>query len=265
MRKSQKNFSLIELLVVIAVIAVLASILIPSMVFAREYARKAACINNQSQIIRIILSYANESNKDVTGVTENYKQWYAKLIVANGGKYKKSNFESGSACPINDADLEKDALSQGTRVLFRCPADFTKGTVSYARNDAAQGWTLKKGDGRDKPRLVNSRLSVLRRPSNLIMTGERWSDDHIPGTHEDQEITNAFHLRTWREGKSEGGDNTVDEYSSRHRGTAPVAYMDGHVVAGPFLNTVQGKNISNVKGWWETANGHWSDDPALKN
>lgn len=58
----KKGFTLIELLVVIAIIALLVSILVPTLGRARELARQAACMANLSAIGKSIVMYAGTTS-----------------------------------------------------------------------------------------------------------------------------------------------------------------------------------------------------------
>src|SRR5512140_676551 len=59
--RKRKGFTLIELLVVVAIIALLISILLPSLARAREIAKRAVCASNLSSIGKAIKVYSNEN------------------------------------------------------------------------------------------------------------------------------------------------------------------------------------------------------------
>jgi prepilin-type N-terminal cleavage/methylation domain-containing protein/prepilin-type processing-associated H-X9-DG protein len=58
----RKGFTLIELLVVIAIIAILAAILFPVFVNAREKARQTSCLSNMSQLGKSFKMYLDDNN-----------------------------------------------------------------------------------------------------------------------------------------------------------------------------------------------------------
>lgn len=57
-----KKFTLIELLIVIAIIALLLTLLLPSLSKAREHGRKAVCLSNLKQIYTASQLYAKNNN-----------------------------------------------------------------------------------------------------------------------------------------------------------------------------------------------------------
>jgi prepilin-type N-terminal cleavage/methylation domain-containing protein len=62
----RKGFTLIELLVVVAIIAMLVSILLPSLRQAQEAARNSVCLANESGVYKAWMLYAEDWNGDCT-------------------------------------------------------------------------------------------------------------------------------------------------------------------------------------------------------
>ena len=60
MRKTA--FTLIELLIVLAIVAILAAILMPTFLSAREQARKATCVSNMRQLGMALIIYAQDND-----------------------------------------------------------------------------------------------------------------------------------------------------------------------------------------------------------
>lgn len=93
MRRRAPGFTLIELLVVIAIVALLISILLPSLGAARDSARSTVCLSNLRQLALGWTMYADD-NKDISvphkpprlaGATANPDNWFE---VGNGKKYR---------------------------------------------------------------------------------------------------------------------------------------------------------------------------------
>lgn len=64
-RSKKRAFTLIELLVVVAIIALLISILLPSLQGAREQAKRAKCLANMKSIAQASVAYASEDQREL--------------------------------------------------------------------------------------------------------------------------------------------------------------------------------------------------------
>ncbi len=137
-KEKTKGFTLIELLVVIAIIALLLSIILPSLKAAKELASGAVCVSNQRQLVLAWTSYSNDNNEMLVGGSNYYRTsiWpYATPYrwVEYPLRTDKDNPETTT--PANDpTELSLETRQNGIRAgrlfpytqdvdLYHCPGD----------------------------------------------------------------------------------------------------------------------------------------------
>lgn len=196
-----RGFSLIELLVTVAIIALLLTILLPSLAGARRASRAIACAANLRTIGQAVVHYQND-NRDY---------------------FPLSSHTSGS---LAEPGIWLQSLLDGELLgkVKTCPSDeFRAGKLtSYATNDYLEpltagidfnpltGQTLPGGRKR-----ALTRITLIPRPSDTIYAVEAAGEgtvDHI-------------HAVGW----TTAAQVAAAIATVRHDGGANYLYVDGHV------------------------------------
>jgi len=143
-----RAFTLIELLVVVAIIALLISILLPSLARAREQAKKTVCLSNLKNIGTSTAAYAEDDDRNMImplhslHVRDGNKYWLKRAVMwwAWGGANATEPFDSNDGTVMLDWTDNKNRFGAKARPLtnfmypdiednaynlnaFRCPSD----------------------------------------------------------------------------------------------------------------------------------------------
>lgn len=111
MKKQKHQFTLIELLVVISIIAILASMLLPSLNKAREKAKSVKCVNNLKQCGLGFTMYISDYDSYILKVdrTAAARRYWARIIFDYTTKRSKQLF----FCPSQPKQVFDDNMTYG--------------------------------------------------------------------------------------------------------------------------------------------------------
>ncbi|MCD4823176.1 MAG: type II secretion system GspH family protein [Phycisphaerae bacterium] len=144
-RKPLHGFTLIELLVVIAIISLLASILLPSLRRAKEFAKRTVCLSQQRGVILAQGNYANDNKRKIK------IGYYSSHIVANYYVKAHGNF-------VLHGVLHEQGYLADPESLY-CPSTKTTGGFAYDHHEPGT-WNHNPWDG------LAPRASLAPRPAS---------------------------------------------------------------------------------------------------
>jgi len=106
--KKIRAFTLIELLVVIAIIALLVSIIVPSLGKAKHYARRTMCQSNVRQLTLGFLIYCDTNNNKFPLNTLGYWYWDLGYLTTDALMEQAGAMRETFFCPSNNKKADDD-------------------------------------------------------------------------------------------------------------------------------------------------------------
>jgi prepilin-type processing-associated H-X9-DG protein/prepilin-type N-terminal cleavage/methylation domain-containing protein len=224
--------TLIEVLVTMSVIAVLASLVVPKLAGARAGAMAVMCKSNLNQVVRANLYYADENDgyhcpgainlKPKPGVQANLHRWFgtrsttAEAFDPRGGALTPYLGEDGAIrqCPSFQAEE-----------VARRGEGFERACGGYAYNNAFVGRQVRQRASGAYELLrddAGAAVHVVRRPAETAMFADAAFAENT--LVEYSFIEPRFH-------PSYPAFRADPSTHFRHRGSANIGWVDGHVDA----------------------------------
>jgi prepilin-type N-terminal cleavage/methylation domain-containing protein/prepilin-type processing-associated H-X9-DG protein len=241
----RKGFTLIELLVVIAIIALLLSIIMPSLRAAKELASGAVCMNNQKQLCLAWTSYYNDYNGLLVGGSNYYSgnrstpyRWVEYPMDDNGNvvaeaqyslQTRKNGIRRGKLYPYTQSDD-----------LYHCPGDrnHTKPEPSaiyrsYAITGLMNGEDFVSRYNNDINRPIEVHRTVSALGGKTLYCVSKFSEIKAPGNkyvfvEEDVTVKNQRVNAGGFVLLGGGNFNWWDWPAFYHNDTSTIGFSDGH-------------------------------------
>jgi prepilin-type N-terminal cleavage/methylation domain-containing protein/prepilin-type processing-associated H-X9-DG protein len=259
--KAYKAFSIIELLVVISVIAILMAILVPALNISRSQAKQIVCKNNLQQLIMANSSYANDNSgyfvpAALDILTTNKHRWYGTRGDTN------SPFDTTKGPLASYLAHKTVGCPQKPRFTKQKPsqasfADYEEGCGGYGYNMIYLGSKIWIDGYEDQNCKSTANSSEVRRPTETLVFADTAMAKLIGGGEYCIEYSFAEPRYFVIKGNPDTGSwNPSPSIHFRHRRTASVGWVDGHI-SSEKMAKYNGTNSDGSKpakfnvGWFE--------------
>lgn len=241
--KKKNVFSLIELLLVVAIIAILAALLIPTLLKSRDSANSAACANNLNQLGKALGQYQTTYIRGgfIPGHWSG-KSSLERLLLASIGQ-NESEFDPNSddydfeiwACPSDSTDYEGD---WNRSYSYNATQSLSRDTNEFNDEGALSGTWNKNVNG--------ARSSFVNNASGIIYLADFWDDSSYIGQRS-----------TFLISKDKQEENMDQKTTYRmHDRQANYLFLDGHVKKYKPEDTEK-RNGSHPISLW--ADSNWQE------
>jgi prepilin-type N-terminal cleavage/methylation domain-containing protein/prepilin-type processing-associated H-X9-DG protein len=219
------GFTLLELLVVIAIVAVLATLLVPALVKAREQGRSSVCKNNMRQLSLAMIQYADDDADylpwpgDVDrnwepdwmfgGQTDTFSDQPAKWESKSFGFHAESGSVFTYATGLPRVLPHRDDIG-GTFRIYRCPSAGPLGEalrVNFSMNEE-----LDPTSDLSRTNAAGVRLAYVINPTQKILLV---NEDPV----------------TMKNASFKPGGAALNGDFIQHEGRVNVGFIDGHLEA----------------------------------
>ena len=244
-RGRRSGFTLIELLVVIAIIALLLSILMPSLNKVKEMGRQLACANNLKQGMLAIRMYSNDYQGRLPGAYPHY--WYKLINPYSGHNIQFSKGNTSGAVTTGDSEYELEA---GFGVGWsRCPSAKKDAIRTYAANYPT---VLRHEPGYYAN--INKSANLDKIPGKVFILGDHYGKDWGHGADYTAPAI-IFHPQGWQFDEDWNGNG--DDDTSTSTGYGPYnGWYPWHLKAGNMGhadNSVRPLKLTEWEDVWITA------------
>jgi prepilin-type N-terminal cleavage/methylation domain-containing protein len=265
--KRRKAFTLIELLVVIAIIALLLSILMPSLQKVKKQAQAVVDRSNIKQLYLALSMYTEDhDNRIWTGFDNchmNASRWWMPAMIQYAGEIPKIRFCPAATKTRTAKDLVSRGIGYGKEPFTAWGYDgWLKGIADaqgyencHFGSYAVNGWIedrdahLTVGDDAMKARFWRRTNKISRAETVPFLVDGQWIDcwpqpNHVPPANEND---------MW--GANPGAMDRIVQ--NRHNGRENAVFMDGssRLVGLKELWTLKWHRTYNTKGMYTLAGG----------